>query len=309
MSIEKLPYMGLPNCVSLSNGDAELIVTTDVGPRILYYATKGSENVLGHFPESSKETALGTWKPYGGHRLWVWPEVFPATYAPDNDPVEFRSEGELSILLRQRVDAAGIEKQIRITMAPGGTRVVLEHTITSHNLWPMDIAVWAISVVQVGTSILPRVSFRSHDEYVPVSQPIAVCAFTDLQDPRFTLGLKYILLRADPALATSQKLGLRNKEGWCAHLVNRTLFVKRFQHEEKAEYPDYGVNNEVYVEGSFQELELLGPRRVVAPGESLSLTEDWEIFENVEVESGPGQLNSLDDALSPLLQRLSCLAH
>ena len=300
MSIEKLPYMGLPNCIRLSNGDVELIVTTGVGPRILCYATKLGKNVLAHFPESSKETALGTWKPYGGHRLWVWPEVFPATYAPDNDAIEWVCKEELSILLRQPVDSAGMEKEIRITITPGGTKVVLEHTITSHNLWPIDIAVWAISVVQVGTSILPRVPFRSHDEYVPVSQPIAICAFTDLQDPRFTLGTKYILLRADPALATSQKLGLRNKEGWCAHLVNKTLFVKRFQYDERAEYPDYGVNNEVYVEGSFQELELLGPRCVVSPGESLSLTEEWELFENIEVESGPGQMSSLDAALSAL---------
>lgn len=307
MSIDKVPYMGLPNCVSLSNGDVELIVTTDVGPRILSYATEGGENVFGHFLQSSKETALGTWKPYGGHRLWVWPEVFPATYASDNDPIEWVQGGELSILLRQPIDSAGMEKQIRITMASSGTKVVVEHTITSHNLWPIDMAVWAISVVQVGTSILPRVPFKSHDEYVPVSQPIAVCAFTDLQDPRFTLGPKYILLRADPALATSQKLGLRNKEGWCAHHFNRTLFVKRFQHDEKAEYPDYGVNNEVYVEGSFQELELLGPRRVVPPGESLSLTEEWELFENIEVESGPGQMNSLDAALLPLLQGFSKL--
>lgn len=305
MSIEKLPYMGLPNCVRLSNGDVEVVVTTDVGPRILSYATRGGDNVLGHFLESTKETALGIWKPYGGHRLWVWPEVFPATYAPDNDPVECVPESELSILVRQSVDAAGMEKQIRITLAPDGTRVVLEHTITSHNLWPIDIAVWAISVVQVGTSILPRVPFKSHDEYVPVSQCIAICAFTDLQDPRFTLGPKYILLRADPALATSQKLGLRNKEGWCGHLRDKTLFVKRFQHDEKADYPDYGVNNEVYVEGSFQELELLGPRGVVEPGESISFTEEWELFEDVEVKSGPGQLNSLDAALLPLLQRFS----
>lgn len=302
--MENLSYMGLPNCIRLSNGSVDIIATTDVGPRILYYGPADGDNMLAHFPESSKQTALGTWKPYGGHRLWVWPEVFPATYAPDNNPIEHTPEGEFGLLLRQPTDAAGIQKQIRITLSPTGTKVLLEHTVTSHNLWPIDIAAWAITVVQCGTAIVPRVPFQTHDEYVPVTQPLALCAFTDLQDPRFTLGLKYILLRADPALSNSQKFGLRNKQEWCAHLVRDTLFVKRFSHDERAEYPDYGVNNEIYVEGSFMEVELLGPRSVVAPGESLTITEEWHLFEHVEVEAGITDLERLDSAISPIIRSL-----
>jgi hypothetical protein len=65
--------------------------------------------------------------------------------------------------------------------------------------------------------------------------------------------------------------------------VENLLFVKRFTHDESAEYPDYGVNTEVYTEGRFQELELLGPHRVVCTGESLVLTEEWNLFPDVEV--------------------------
>lgn len=304
MSIETLSCMGLTNCIKLSNGTVDLIATTSVGPRILFYGPSGGENIFAHFPDNSKQTALGTWKPYGGHRLWVWPEVFPATYAPDNDPIKFDAEGELGLTLRQPVDAAGVEKKIRITLSSTGSHVRVEQTITSHNLWPVEIAVWAISVVRSGTSIVPRVPFQTHDEYVPVTQPLALCAFTDLQDPRFTLGLKYILLRADPALANSQKFGLRNKQEWCAHLVGNMLFVKRFSHEENADYPDYGVNNECYVEGSFQELELLGPKSVVAPGESLTMAEDWDLFNDLPIASGPVDFDALDAAILPRLQSL-----
>ncbi len=303
MSLETLTYMGLPDCIKLSNGTVDVIATTAVGPRILFYGPTGGSNVLAHFPDASKDTALGTWKPYGGHRLWVWPEVFPATYAPDNDPVEHTPEGEFGLMLRQPVDKAGMGKQIRITMAPEGSAVHLEQTVTSHNLWPVDIAAWAISVVESGTSIVPRVPFQTHDEYVPVTQPVALCAFTDLQDPRFTLGLKYLLLRGDPARATSQKLGLRNKENWCAHLVNDMMFVKRFTHDERADYPDYGVNTEVYTEGRFQELELLGPHRVVASGESLTLVEDWSLFTEVAVPT-PEDLELLDAAIAPKIRSL-----
>lgn len=303
MSLETLSYMGLPHCIKLSNGIVDVIASTDVGPRILFYGFTGGKNVLGQFPEASKETALGTWKPYGGHRFWVWPELVPATYAPDNDPVEHTAEGEFGLVLRQPVDKAGMQKEMRLTLAPEGTAVRLEQTVTSHCLWPVDMAAWAISIVEPGTSIVPRVPFRSHDDFLPVTQPVALCAFTDLQDPRFTLGLKYLLLRGDPARPNSQKLGLRNKQNWCAHLANDQLFVKRFTHDERAEYPDYGVNTEVYTEGRFQELELLGPHRVVCPGESLTLTEEWHLFRDVVVAT-PENEELLDAALEPRIRSL-----
>jgi len=302
MPITTVSCMGLPDCIQLSNGDVDLIVTTKVGPRILHYGTSGGQNHLAHFPDSSVKTALGSWKPYGGHRLWVWPEVFPATYAPDNDPIEHTAHGDLSVTLRRPIDGASIEKQIRITLAPSGSKVSLEHTITSHNLWPVDIAVWAITIVRSGIAIVPRVPFQTHDDYEPITQPLALCAFTDLQDPRFTLGLKYILLRADPARTNAQKFGLRNKEGWCAHLLGDELFVKRFHHENRANYPDYQVNTEVYVEGAFQEVELMGPRRVVWPGESLTLSEEWHLFQGVKAD--PANLDRIDEAITPLIHSL-----
>lgn len=304
MPLEKVSCMGLQDCIKLSNGDVDVIVTTSVGPRILYYGASGGRNVLGQFPDSSKETALGTWKPYGGHRLWVWPEVFPGTYAPDNAPIEHESEGDLALVLRQPADAAGMEKQIRLTLASSGSGVQLEHTVTSHSYWPVDIAVWAVSIVQSGVGILPRVPFQTHDEYAAATQPLALCSYTDLEDPRFTLGLKYILLRADPSRSNSQKIGLRNKEGWCAHLAGGTLFVKRFAHENRAAYPDYGVNCEIYVEGSFMEIELLGPRQIVWPGESIRMREEWNLFEGVQVSEGARDPEELDRALAPHIRSL-----
>ena len=296
MAIEALSYLNL-DCIRISNGTTDLIVTTSVGPRILFYGAKGGQNHLGLHPENVVKTALGEWKPRGGHRLWVWPEVFPATYAPDNVPVTHEKHGELSVTVQAPVDGAAIGKKIRITLGPAGSKVKLEHTVTSHNLWPVDIAVWAITIVNAGVGILPRVPYQSHDEYAPVTQPLALCAFTDLEDPRFTLGLKYVFLRADAGRANAQKIGLRNKEGWCGHLLGDELFVKTFAHENRAAYPDYGVNNEVYVEGAFQEVELLGPRRVVWPGESLTMEEEWQLFPGVKADATDEE--ALERAIAP----------
>lgn len=303
MSIAKIRYIGLPNCVKLSNGTVDVIATTAVGPRILFYGPSEGENVLALHPDASRATALGIWKPYGGHRLWVWPEFFPATYAPDNRPIECAAESDLSVRLHRREDDAGIEKQIRVTLSPTGSKVRLEQTVTSRNLWPVDIAPWALTIVKPGTSIIPRTPFQSHEDHVAVTQPLALCAYTNLQDPRFTLGLKYILLRADPSRADAQKIGLRNKQDWCAHLAKDMLFVKRFTHDELASYPDYEVNTELFTRAGFQELELLGPHRVVQPGDSLTLVEEWHLFEDVHV-ADTTDLDALDAAITPKIQTL-----
>ena len=87
-------------------------------------------------------------------------------------------------------------------------------------------------------------------------------------------------------------------------MVDDLLFVKKFTHDERASYPDYEVNTEVYTEGSFQELELLGPHRVVATDESLTLIEEWHLFTGLEVGSNPTNMDLLDSALTPRIQTL-----
>ena len=71
--MEKVTYLGFPGCIRLSNGTVDVIVTTDVGPRILRYSYCGEDNILGEHPDAATETALGTFRPYGGNRLWVAP--------------------------------------------------------------------------------------------------------------------------------------------------------------------------------------------------------------------------------------------
>jgi hypothetical protein len=44
--IEKVSWGGWPNCYKISNGEVELIVTSDVGPRIMRYGFVGGQNLL-----------------------------------------------------------------------------------------------------------------------------------------------------------------------------------------------------------------------------------------------------------------------
>src|SRR3954467_5552628 len=102
--MEKISFMGLEDCLQLTNGILELIATTSVGPRILCLRFGGGENIFAELPQAAVQTELGTWKPYGGHRLWAAPEEMPTTYYPDNDPINYEIISDHSVILRAPVE-------------------------------------------------------------------------------------------------------------------------------------------------------------------------------------------------------------
>ncbi len=297
MSIATISYLGLPNCLRVSNGEAEIVLTTDVGPRILSYGLLGGPNMLGEYPHLVTPSPLGDWKPYGGHRLWAGPENMHTTYAPDNVPIEYERENDFAVRLCAPIDAAGLRKQMTVRLAEHGTQVAIEHSIDNCNAWTIQMTPWSVTVFTDGVAILPREPFRSHDECLIPAQPLTLWYFTDLQDPRFTLGKRYLLVRPDHARKSAQKVGICNKQGWCAYHRDDTLLVKRFEHREGAVYPDCGSNNEAYVAGDYMEIELLGPLCLLQPEKTVVMTERWELVSNVRVKGG--NEDSIHTAIAP----------
>src|SRR5690349_18597412 len=95
LNVEKTNFHGWSNSVRLSNGRVELIVTTDVGPRIIHFGFAGGENELATFPDMLGKTGESEWRVYGGHRLWHAPEDRTRTYVPDNSPVKWEQDGDV----------------------------------------------------------------------------------------------------------------------------------------------------------------------------------------------------------------------
>ena len=92
-TVEKIEYKGWKNNLRLSNGTAELIVTLDVGPRVISYRLRDGKNVFKQYAEQLGKTGEPDWQIRGGHRLWVGPEDLTRTYAPDNGPVQYKELG------------------------------------------------------------------------------------------------------------------------------------------------------------------------------------------------------------------------
>ncbi len=293
--MEKLTYLELPNCYKLSNDVIELIVTTDIGPRILRYGFLGEENILGEIPTAVITTELGDWKPWGGHRLWLAPEDNPRSYAPDNLPVEFEIINENKIRLVQPADlATGIEKEMTVAVDEHGSGVAISHFLRNETNASIEVSAWAITIMKDGgEAILPQEPYRSWNEYLLPARPLVLWHYTDLSDPRWTFSNQSIRLRSDSRIEAPQKIGIGNKQGWAAYQRGATLFVKNFDYEQGASYPDYGCNTEVYTAGSVIEVESLGPLRNINPGDSVTHTEHWRLLRGTKSETISPQLEAL----------------
>ena len=87
---EIVPYAGWARNLRIANADVEMIVTLDVGPRVIRYAAPGGRNLFGETADQLGKAGEPHWMPRGGHRLWTAPEDKTRTYAPDNRAVEHR---------------------------------------------------------------------------------------------------------------------------------------------------------------------------------------------------------------------------
>jgi len=281
--MDVITYLDQPGCVRLSNDTIDVIVATAVGPRVLRCGFAAGPNLLGEYPDLVTETALGPWKPLGGHRLWAAPEQMPGSYAPDDRPLTWQMLDERSISLRQNTDTAGIEKALLVRVAPSGGRVTLQHEIRNRGRWPIEIAPWALTIVAPGgTAVIPQPLFRSHDQQLLPVRSMALWPFTDLSDPRWRIGSRLIRLTPDPHRPAPQKLGVMNERGWCACVWPDAILVKHFDHNGRGRYPDFGSNTEVYAEGAYLELETLGCLELLAPGEAVSHVERWSLFPGLD---------------------------
>src|SRR5690349_7242085 len=108
---EHIAYRGWPKCARLANKLMEVIITGDVGPRIIRFGFLDQDNLLAEYPDQAGKTGGDEWRIYGGHRLWHAPESLTRTYVPDNSPVQFEHFGTFLRVTQSLEPATGIQKQ------------------------------------------------------------------------------------------------------------------------------------------------------------------------------------------------------
>ena len=275
------------NCLRLENGIIELEVSLDFGPRILHFSLKGKENM---FYNDLEKTALKDsvafygdeqLRLYGGHRIWISPEVVPRCYHPDNLPVTYKKTENGVIVSGPIEEHTNIQKIMKITVYPDKPEVGIDHSITNHSLWDIEFAVWCITIMDAGgKTVIPIANKAEKSAAFLPNRNISLWEYTAMNDKRVYWGKDYITINQQPGFEKPFKIGVNNDSGWGAYFNKGQVFLKFFTPIENGILPDNGCNYEVYANNLMLEMETLGEMEILAPGETVSHMEEWEIYES-----------------------------
>lgn len=274
--MKKVEFMGWENCLEITSGTFTLIITTAIGPRIIGGFLNGGKNMFYVDPNTAGSSGGREWNIYGGHRLWHSPEAKPRTYEPDNTQIawDWNEKSGNVWVSSGTAPSTGIHKSFTIETL-GNEKFRLIHTIKNDNMWDIELAAWALSVMAPGgIGIIPQP--QGDKTALLPNRTLTIWPYTNMADPRLTWGERYILLRQDGNATTPCKIGLNGEAGWLAYVNNGTALIKRFSHMIDAEYPDNGCSVEIYTNESMQEIETLSPLYQLAPGETIVHVEEWE---------------------------------
>ncbi|HEU5317881.1 MAG TPA: hypothetical protein VFX49_17350 [Chloroflexota bacterium] len=310
--VRAIDHLGYQGCLALDNGDARVVLGHHAGGRVLEYSTAG-QNAL--FVDPAQ--AGWTWKEgepaihITGGRCDIGPEhVIPRHPTMWLGPWTAEAAGPRHARLSSQDDAPTGTRLIRdFVLDATGTRLAFTQTIVNVSDKVTEWCHWSrtfaphggIAVVPVTCrpmSRFPR-GYVMYEAGASTGKPGIGFRPEDPNITRHTAGdYDVLVIRPVPLFP---KLGFDSYAGWLAYLEpNGLLFVKRFP-----TYPDR-VYNEVaaitscvyYPAREFVELEPIGPRETLSPGESASFTEEWSLL------SFPFPASSAEPDVAALVERV-----
>ncbi len=267
------------NCVKLTNGIIELVVTLDFGPRVIHFSLVGKENMFyedqskGTMGETYKEFGGETIRLYGGHRVWISPEVMPRCYYPDCLPVEME-EIENGAVFTAPVEVWNhIQKSIKITLSEDSSHVKVENFVKNVGAWDIEFSVWCITMMaQGGKEVIKQPSRQSGYLH---NRTMSLWPYSEMNDERVFWGKEFITLTQDPTKQNAFKFGINNEHNFGAYFNKHQLFIKTFDTKLDGKYPDNGCSYETFTNGAMLEIETLSELVRVAPYETACQTENW----------------------------------
>ena len=308
--IEKVEYRGWKNNVKISNGTVELIVTCDVGPRIISYSYPNGFNVMKNYDDMMGKSGEAEWQIRGGHRFWIAPEDLTRTYFADNNPVKYEEVSPGVVRFTPPPEKEyHVQKEMEVALSPTGSRVTIKLKVTNIGREATELAPWGPTVMAPGgVEIIPLPSKKNHPghpknakspaDYGP-NQNLILWPYFDFKDTRWTFGSQYLFLRQDKTKGPT-KIGLAHRMGWVGYVNHGTMFVKHVPYVEGATYPDTGTNYQTFSNEDMLEMETCGVLVKLEAGKSAELVESWELFKDVpEVKTE----EDVEKSILPLLKK------
>jgi hypothetical protein len=281
-------FNGLPTRI-LENKFLRLETLANSG-RIVRLTPSGHPNLFADLGLDAAPTPYGDFHFLGGHRLWHSPEAMPRTYLPDHDGAAV-SEVQGGLRFDHPAEPwTHIAKSVEVRLNPERPQVFVRHELRNDGPWTVELAAWGLTMLRLGgVAIFPQPQGNTDSAGLLANRQLTLWPYTRIQDPRLTLRDDCLLVHALADLPPI-KFGYLNPHGWQAYWIDGLLFVKNFETQPGAVYPDGGCNTESYCNHQFIELESLSPLTSLAPGATLLHHETWELYDSLEQPFIPSEI-------------------
>ena len=277
LQVHEVQVQGHP-CVAVDRGGPRMVITTDVGPRILAVALPDGtgDGLLASLPDLRIDRpGWPRFQLHGGHRLWAAPEVPETTYLPDDGPLVVEQDAD-SVSCTHRESVTGLSRTIRV--APSADVVVVDHLLDNRGDSTVEVAPWAITMCTPGGEAwVPRFLGATDPHGVQSNGSLVTWPYTRLADERLVLDDPIIRLRGVAGAPSPCKIGIAGRVGWIAYRLGGAVLVKRVTYLDGVAYADLGASLQCYSGGDFLEIETLGPLVTLAPGASVGHRETWSV--------------------------------
>jgi hypothetical protein len=272
-----ITFHGYPDAIELRNDVARVVLAPSSGGRVLEYSLQG-ENALyleeaetgkPHDPQGPASMTAG--------RFDIGPEkTIPSHPLLWSGKWTGEVLGPRSARLTSRNDpATGTQLVREFRLADSGTRLECQQTIKNVSKQPTEWCHWSRTFARGnGICLIPLTSpSRFPNSYVMYEDGDRINIRPN--DPHIRIRDGFLEIFDVPR---QPKLGMDSYAGWFAYLTrSNLLFIKRFPvYKDRVYNEAAGLTISIWYPQDLRvELEPIGPRERLEPGQSASFTEEW----------------------------------
>ena len=281
-------FHGYSKAVELKLGKTRAVLCPQAGGRVLEFSVGGADAM--YFDDAEKSWQPGKPGSISAGRFDYGPELVVAPH-PKAWAGEWAAEVTKAnaVRLTSPRDDGGIQLVREFRLVPHGEFVGLscKQTMTNVSAETREVCHWGRSFSPGGgICVIPLGDRPSRFPSKYAMYEDSAIVNVKATDDRIRERDGFLEILAPPR---KPKLGFDTYAGWLGYaLPNDTLFVKRFPADPDRVYNEAaGLTLSVwYPPGPRIELEPIGPRERLKPGESASFTEDWWLLSHPFPKAG-----------------------
>ncbi len=270
---------GYSNCVLLSNETVNVILEPNCGGRVIEYSVKG-ENAIYMNPDHDGwmyTPGVEKIEPCGG-RFDIGPEMTIPSH-PDLWLGSWKAEitgPRQARLISVEDSATGVRLTRNFMLDKNSSHLKCTQTINNISDSPKQYYYWGRTFAKGNGIFLVQLNPKSRfpKGYITFG-PGSVIDYNPADHPNITVRDGFLLVTGTPP---QPQLALDSYSEWMAYITkNNLLFVKKYPTYPDRVYSDMAATTVViwYKKDIICELEPIGPRETLKPGDCATYTEDW----------------------------------